>query len=408
MKLTHAALALTLALGAGAAWPTPAEAQKADKAQRKFNISSGARASIAALQTAVNANDVANIPARLAAAQAAAKTADDRYVIAQLQLQAAATAKNEAQMASALDAIIASGGAKPDEMGPLLLNLGKIRFNAKQYDAAAAAFERLLQVNPSNSDGLVLLAETRHAQGRTADALSMLQRAIAAKRAAGQPVPEAWYKRAVAIAYNAKSPAAVELTRGWVAAYPSPTSWRDSIRIFQTVTGGADKNLDLLRLQRAAGALRGESDYYTYASTAVARGLPGEAKAVLDEGFAAGAITRSSDTFKNLYASASAKAAADRPSLAGLEKAALAAATARPAMQTADAYLAYGDYAKAAALYRAALGKSGVDANLANLRLGIALARSGDKAGAATAFRAVTGAHAEIARYWLLYIGQPG
>ena len=73
-------------------------------------------------------------------------------------------------------------------------------------------------------------------------------------------------------------------------------------------------------------------------------------------------------------------------------------------MGTADAYLGYGDYAKAATLYRAALGKSGVDSNLANLRLGIALGRSGDKAGATTALNAVSGPRAGIAKLWLTWL----
>ena len=73
-------------------------------------------------------------------------------------------------------------------------------------------------------------------------------------------------------------------------------------------------------------------------------------------------------------------------------------------MALGEAYYGYGDYAKAAAMFRAALGKSGVDAELANLRLGMSLAASGDKAGATTALNLVTGPRAEIARYWLTYL----
>jgi TolA-binding protein len=62
-----------------------------------------------------------------------------------------------------------------------------------------------------------------------------------------------------------------------------------------------------------------------------------------------------------------------------------------------------GDYARAAELYRSAAAAGG-DANLANLHLGMALARAGDKAGAATALNAVTGDQAAIAKYWLLYV----
>lgn len=406
MKLTNAALAIALALGTfSAAAPLAAQAPAAK--ERQFKISSGARAPIVALQTAVNARDAATIAAKLAAAKAAAKSADDKYVIGQLQLKAAADAKDQAGIAAAIEAIISSGGAQKGELSPLYVNLGKTYYNTKQYDRAATTFERLLVTDPNSSDALVMLAETRRAQGRTADAVALLQKGIASRTAIGQKAPEEWFKRAVALAYDAKLPVAVTVSRQWIAAYPTPGNWRDALRIRQALSNSPDNNLDLMRLARAAKALAGESDYYRYASTAAAKGLPGEAKAVLDEGFALKAIDRSKPIFRDVYASASGKVVADRASLAGLERAALAAPTAKQAMVTADAYLGYGEYAKAAALYRAALGKSGPDRDLANLRLGIALARSGDSAAAIAAFTAVGGAQAEAAKYWLLFLGRP-
>ncbi len=73
-------------------------------------------------------------------------------------------------------------------------------------------------------------------------------------------------------------------------------------------------------------------------------------------------------------------------------------------MVTANRYYGIGDYAKAAELFRAALGKSGVDKNQANLQLAIALAAAGDKAGAKAAFEAVGGNRTEVAKYWLAYL----
>ena len=73
-------------------------------------------------------------------------------------------------------------------------------------------------------------------------------------------------------------------------------------------------------------------------------------------------------------------------------------------MVTGDAYYGYGDYAKAAELYRAALTKSGVDKDLANLRLGMSLARAGDKSGATAALNAAGGAQSEVAKFWLTYL----
>ena len=58
-------------------------------------------------------------------------------------------------------------------------------------------------------------------------------------------------------------------------------------------------------------------------------------------------------------------------------------------------------------MYRQALAK-GADKNVANLRLGEALARSGDKAGATAAFNAVTGPQAEVAKFWLVYVQRQG
>lgn len=406
MKLTNVALAIALALGTFSA-ASPLAAQAPAPKERQFKISNGARAPIVALQTAVNARDLASIPAKLAAAKAASKTPDDKYVVAQLQLKAAADAQDNAGIAAAIEAIIASGGAQKGELTPLHVNLGKTYYNTKQYDRAAAEFENLLAADPNSSDALIMLAETRRAQGRNADAVALLQKGIAAKTALGQKAPEEWYKRAVALSFDAKLPAALVLSRQWVGAYPTPGNWRDTLRIRQALSNSPDNNLDLMRLARTAKALAGESDYYRFASTALARGLPGEAKGVLDEGFALKAIDRTKPIFRDVYASASAKVSADRASLPGLERAALAASAAKPAMVTGDAYLGYGDYAKAAALYRAALGKSGVDRDLANLRLGIALARSGDSPGAIAALSAVGGAQAEVAKYWLLFLGKP-
>lgn len=387
--------------------PQPAASAAAAPAGegRKYVLSREGRKAILVLQKAVNAKDTANIPAALTAANAAAKTNDDKFFIAQLQLKAAVDQKNDAAITAALEAMLATGVASPAQRLPLETNLGKQYYNMKQYDRAATMFEGVLKLDPSNADGLAMLAETRKAQGRVPDAVALLQKGIAARVAAGQKPSEDWYKRAVALAYDAKLPAVFQLSRDWVAAYPTTTNWRDTLRIYQNSSGlGDDVLIDLLRLQRASGALAGESDYFRYANGVLTKGYPGEAKAVLDEGFAAKSINSSKAIFRDTLAAANAKVASDRASLPGLEQAALAAPAAKSAMIAGDAYLGYGEYAKAAALYRAALTKSGVDPSLANLRLGIALARSGDKAGATTAFNSVSGPRADIAKYWLLWL----
>jgi len=427
MKLTSTALALVLASssvamaspalaqmgGYGATGSQPATAKPpkatAEPAASGYQprISAGARKEIGELQAAVNAKDTANIPAKLAAAQAKAKTKDDQYAIGQLQLKAAIDASDNAGMAAAIETIIGSGVVPAADTNALYINLGKLQYNAKAYDKASAAFEAVLKTDPNNLDAMVMLAETRNGQGRTAEGVTLIQKAIATKLAAGQKPEESWYKREVALAYNAKLPNAPELARNWVAAYPSPKNWRDAIRIYQTESGLDDAALiDSMRLAQVTGALQGENDYFRYANTLVSKGFPGEAKAVLDQGFAAKSIDRSRATFSQLYALASARSQGDRASLAASATAARSAADAKKAMTTAEAYYGYGDYTQAADLLKVALTKPGVDKDLANLRLGMALAGAGDKAGATAALNAAGGAQTDVAKLWLIYVAQ--
>lgn len=423
MKFTPTALALMAATaivataspalaqyGASAAPPKsptpPAAAQDAPKEEAKVNVSNQARKEIVALQTAVNAKDTANIPAALAAAKAKAKTKEDNYVIAQLQLRAAADANNLAEVGSSIDAIAASGIAPRDTMIKLYGDYGKLQYNAKAYDPAGIAFDHVLQLDPNNVDAMVFLGESRNAQGRAAEGVGLIQKAIATRVAAGQKPEEGWYRRAVSLALDAKLPSAVPLSRDWVAAYPTAKTWHDTIRIYETRSGRENTALlDTMRLAYAVGALSGESDYYRFASALIAKGYPGEAKLAMEQGFASNSISKTSPIFAPLYASATTKSQGDRASLGASATAAKAAPDARKAMVVADAYYGYGDYAQAADLYRVALAKTGADKDITNLRLGMALARSGDKAGATAALNAVGGEQVDIAKLWLTYLG---
>ncbi|HEU0311094.1 MAG TPA: tetratricopeptide repeat protein [Sphingomicrobium sp.] len=407
MKLTPTAFALLLA-SCGLALTSPAVAQdkKTEAAAAKQpKLSTAARKEIVALQTAVNAKDAAAIPAALAAAKAKAKTQDDQYVVAQLQLKAAVDANDNAAIIAGLQAVLNSGFLPPADTLALHMNLGKLNYNAKAYDPAATAFEQVLAIDPNNLDATVMLAESRNGQGRAAEAVTLIEKAIATKTAAGQKADEAWYKRAVALAFSAKQANAPEIANKWVAAYPSPNSWRDTIRIYQTTSRREDADLiDSMRLARATGALQGENDYFRYANTLVLKGFAGEAKAVLEQGFAAKSIDRSKATFSQLYTLASTRSQGDRASLNGSVAAAKAAPDAKRAMSVGEAFFGYGDYAEAADMFRAALAKPGVDKDLANLRLGMALTQSGDKAGAAAALNAAGGEQAPVAKLWLTYL----
>jgi tetratricopeptide (TPR) repeat protein len=382
----------------------PATEQQPEQ-QGAISPSRGAQKAIVALKEAVDANDVANIPARVAAAEAVARTAEDRYLIAALRYKAASAAKDQVGVASAIEALLASGKISPSDLNPLTLELAVAQYNLKQFDKAGATFERLLAASPNDTNAMVMLAEVRQSQGRTSDAVELFRRAIAQTKASGAKAKEEWHRRAIAIAYNAKSPAAIALSRDWVAAYPTTANWKDALRIYRnSVNADESLVLDTLRLARATGTLAGDADFHRNAYLTITRGYPGEAKAVIDEAIAAKAIDPTKQLFKDIIAEANEKSAGERANLAQAMSAALAAPDAKRAVTAGDLHYGYGEFTKAAELYRAALGKSGADKDLINLRLGMALARAGDKAGATAALNAVGGPRAELAKYWLVYV----
>ena len=420
MKFSTTALALVLAAtstgalaqyGSSAPQQTPsvpaAQAQQStEPAKPAVRPSSKAMKAIVDLQNTVNKNDVANIPAKLAAAKAVATTKEDNFIIGEIALKAALAANDTAAAASAIDTIAASNYLDAAAVAGMYRSLGGTYYNAKDYDHAAAAYQRAMSINPNDMQAALQLGETRNAQGRAGDAVAAFQHAISLASTSGRKPPEEAYKRAVAIAYNAQLPAATELGRQWAAAYPSAESWRNSIAIFRNQSHqDVEGTLDLLRLMQAAGALTTAGDYNLFVESAADQSNYTEAQAVLNAGLAAKVLDASNPQVRDEIAALKAKPIATS---ADLEAATKDATTGTALVRIGDRYFGLGQYSKAAELYRQALGKPGVDAATANLHLGMALARSGDKAGAKAALTAVTGARADVAKFWLAYLQNVG
>ena len=409
---TFASVAVLIGMGASAGpalaakpAPTPAAAP-----QRAYKFSPAERAALQPIQTAINAKDWAKATSLLAAAQPLMVGSDAKYAAAQFELQIGIGANDKAMQAKAVDDLIASGGVPAAEMPNLYRNQGAFALQARNNAVAEAAFSRVVQLVPNDPEAYVNLARVQGDLNKPQDSFRSIEKAIELKRAAGQPVDVSWYRYALKVAYTGHMKAdSIRISRELVAAYPTKENWRDALLIFRDVnTLDKGSSLDLLRLMRASKTLSGERDWYDLAEALGTAGLPGEQQAVLQEGAQLHMIDLNKGGFRELAQSAGSRVAADRASLAGIEGRALAAPTGTMALNTGDAYFGYGNYAKAITLYRAALGKTGVDANVVNTHLGMALALSGDRAGAQAAFHAVTGPRAEVAGLWIAWLAQNG
>ncbi len=410
MKLvSHLALSGALALGLVVAPAVAKDKPAAAAAAKAPNLSKEFRVAVIPVQNAVKAKDFATAAAGIAAAEAAATTPDDKYYAGLFRYQISVAQKDDAGTTAGIKAMLASGVAPPEQQAQLNSQLGQTAYFSKDYAGALTYINEAIRLGTKQPDIFIMGADASFKTKQFSPGLALAEQGIAAQKASGQPVPQDWYQRALAGAYNGKQP--VEMVK-WsgelVRAYPTRENWRSALVLYRD-SRPMDPQivLDIYRLMRATSSIDGERDFFDYASIASDRGLPGEAKSVAEEGLASGKVPAGSRNLTEIRTGAAAKTAADLASLPASERAAANAATGKPAMSTADAYLGYGQYAKAAPLYRLALQKGGIDADAANMRLGIALARSGDKEGARAAFAAVKGVRSDLAAFWTFYLDAP-
>jgi tetratricopeptide (TPR) repeat protein len=411
-------LALAFAL-AGLSVGSPAIAAKEKKEQpAKKNYSKAAQTPLAAAQKALEANDAATAAAELEKAKAVLSTPDDKYAAGSLYYRLSQTTKDQAQQAQGIDLMIESGQADPGTVSQLYIAQAQVAWDKKDYAKVEQALTAAQQAGSTNNDIVPMLVMAQANQGQTMKALQTVNAQIDRVVAAGQTPPAEWYERGVDLGYRAKaaSPAdqaainaaTVETTKKWVAAYPTKKNWNTALRVFTDRANlDTDAQTDVFRLLRHANALSGDIDYREYALNVYLR-FPNEAMTVLQEGNSKGVVnlTGKNDA-TDVMNTVKPKIAADKGSLPQSDKGARAAANGRAALNTADAYVSYGEYAKAVELYKLALEKGGVDANVANLRLGAALAQQGDAAGAKAAFAQVQGPRKPIADFWTIHLDHP-
>lgn len=407
---------LALAAVAGTAtlaWQTPAMAQKKEKPAPapKANYSKEFIAAYKPIEAMANAPtpDLAALRAAVPGLVAAAKTPDDQSAAGRMIFNIGAKSKDQALQLQGAEMVIASGKADQAALGQFSFVAAQLAYIAKDYAKARAHAEAAIKAGYSENDPELLLAETYFAQNQYAPGLKYISDAIAARKAAGQPVPESWVKRALATAYNAKlANEANHWALVYARDYPSQSSWGDAISI--AINNGnyaAPEMLDLLRLARKTNTIRTRGLYLEYIDAADPRKLPQEVLTVLDSGTAAKLIDPSIQAVKDARVTATARLAADKAELPSLQRDANApGAKLVTVMAAADTLLSYGKYAEAEALYAKAAGMPGANVPLVLTRQGIAQIEQGKFAEAQATLAKVQGPRKPIADLWALYAAQ--
>ena len=421
-RISTALLSAALVTGmAGVALAPPAFAKKKEEPATGPKVGAAVGAGIQKAKTAFAAKDMAAAEAAIAEVEAAAATDDEkyfasflRYAFVSQRIADASTGTNGAfdptPMIAPLDALIANPSTPADMRPKFEYSRATIAYDQKNWTLATQMFTAA-QTHGSVEPNLSLyLAKTKIQGGNAAGGMADLD----ALFATGKPQTDDFYRYAIDQSNRAGLKAETfKWLQRWVTAYPSSATWRNAIAFYgysQKPLVKLDKRqlVDLFRLMRQTKALADQYDYEEYAQRTIDIGLPDEAKMVIDEGKATGKIPAASSSVIKALAADAATSITAEGSFDALERKASASPTGPLSAQTGDAYLGRSNYAKSIMLYRQALTKGGVNADEVNTHLGIALALSGDKAGAKTAFSAVGAPpRSDIAALWMIWLDHP-
>ena len=427
MKFVAARAALAVALSTGlaaggillGAAPAAAKEKEAPKAtySKEFVAAAGPVQKLVQDAQAAKAKgtpdaqikaSLGDAPAKLAAAEAAAKTSQDKLAVGQFAVQIGGYLDDTPMRSRGVKAMIDSGMLEADKIPTFNFYLGNFAYASKDFQGAIDPLTKAVQGNVSEDAAAEMLADAYNEVKRPAEGLAALKLAVDARKAAGGAVPEAWFRRANVIAYKNKlGPQAIEWSTMMVEAQPTALNWLGAGQLTREFGSfGKEESLDLGRLFLRSGALDNEKQYVTrefieYVQAADPRRLPGETAKVIELGLSKGALDANDVFVSDSLTQAKGRITADKASLVGLEKDARAAADGKLAVATADAYLSYDNPAKAEELYQLGLTKGGaIDKDRALTRLGIAQFDQDKYDAAKASFAQVTGVRAPLAKLW--------
>ena len=328
-----------------------------------------------------------------------------RGAIAQQQGDVATASKTYADM-------LASGRVPAGEQAKLFMAEASMAYQMKNYPNVVAWTQKYLHAGGNAPEMRGLLIQAYYLQGDYANAAKLQSAQIAAATKAGQRPTEQ------ALQLLARCQEEMHDTLGFgntmtllVTYYPKPDYWQNLIHSAQTRPGFNSRlQLDIDRFELAIGLITKPADLMDMTELALQVPLPGEAKAVVDRGFASGALGTGPEAARQqrLRALVQRVYADEQPKLASRQAEAQAAHDGNASVALGEEYASYGQYDQAIALMLAGMKKDALrHADDAKLHLGLAYLHAGRKPDAVRVLRTVGGTEgaAEIARLWILQIG---
>lgn len=406
LRFSLAALAVAAAFGVqtapdgGMTW-SAAQAQEAVRAELGRPLQ--------AARDLIKARKYSEALAKLREADAVPnRNANENFLLEQMRASAALSAGDNRQAIRAIQALFNSGRLPESQRAQYAASLASLYYREKDYKDAAQWASRALQSNPSDGAMRSLQIQSYYLAGDLASAAREALEDVQAAEKAGRTPPEDRLQLLANIASKTGDRAAyVAGIERLVAYYPKKEYWVDLLRRLEAKPGFSNRlTLDLYRLRAATKTLDSPNEVVEMAQLALQQRQAGEAKKLLDDAFASGLLGKGpeAERQKRLLALASERAAEAPTQLKLAEAEALASANGSDLVNVGFAYTGLGQFDKGIALMQQGIAKGKLKRkDEANLHLGVAYLRAGQKAKAREAFKAVGGTDgaADLARMWM-------
>ncbi|MGA0735316.1 MAG: hypothetical protein ACO3PC_07545 [Steroidobacteraceae bacterium] len=370
--------------------------------------SAAAAKTLAAAQAASKANRWAECITKAREAQGVAgKNAYDDFISNELIGFCATRSNDFATAVKAYETNLASSFVDAKALPARNKAILQLYYSMKSYPKVIEYGQKMIKDGSADADTYLLVAQTYYQTGDNKATRDFVGKWIADQERRGQRPRENAIQMYVTACMKLKDEAC---TAGGfeklVTYYPNPAGWANLMQsLFASRNDAAA--FGAYRLAMDVGAMGGASDYTEMAQRAIEMNIPAEAQKTLEAAFAKKAFTEKRDIDRNtrLLNAAKERAAASKAGVAKQERDAAAGKSGDADLAVGQVHLSLGDAASAVKAIQRGIAKGNVtNVAEAQLVLGIAQLRAGNKAEASKAFKAVKGdADLErVAKLWAL------
>ncbi|WP_374354168.1 hypothetical protein [Chitinimonas sp.] len=338
------------------------------------------------------------------------KNAHETYMVERLRMSAASGAGDTQQVVRSSEAVLASGRLSQNEKLSVISNLVGTFYRAKDYANTTTWANRYAKEGGTDPKITGLVSQLRYMSGDFAtsakDALAQVQ---ADEKAGRTPSEDKLQLLANCYLQLKDDKGYLATLERLVKYHPKKDYWKDLISRTERKQGFAQRlALDLYRIRLATDNMRGTDDYMEMSQLALQEGFNAEAKAIVDKGFAAGALGAGGDVARQnrLRDLVGKRIAEDAKALAQAETDANASADGTQQINFGLNLVQHGKNDKGLTLVETGLKKGNFKRpDDAKLRAGIAYVVAGQKAKGIAQLKTVQGSDgtAEVARLWMMY-----